>query len=73
MDREKEIKLIAYRMWEEEGCCHGLDQKHWLHAEMIWQEQQLAKPSQAETVEKIKPVLKADKPNKTAKAKGKKS
>jgi hypothetical protein len=38
MNREEGIKLIAYQIWEEEGCCHGNDVKHWLKAQTIWQE-----------------------------------
>jgi hypothetical protein len=38
MDREDEIKLIAYRLWEEEGCPDGRDCEHWIEAETIWQE-----------------------------------
>ncbi len=39
MAREDEIKLIAYGLWEEDGCCHGRDVEHWIRAEMIWEEQ----------------------------------
>ena len=38
MGREDEIKLIAYQIWESEGCCHGYDIEHWLEAEIIWKE-----------------------------------
>ena len=40
MSREDEIQMIAYRIWEEEGWCHGRDVEHWLKAEIIWEEQQ---------------------------------
>jgi hypothetical protein len=40
MVREDEIKLIAYRIWEEEGCCQGRDIDHWVRAELIWEQQQ---------------------------------
>ena len=40
MGREDEIRIIAYRIWEEEGCCDGHDCEHWLKAEVIWEEQQ---------------------------------
>ncbi len=33
MDREEEIRLIAYGIWEEEGYRHGHDAEHWLKAE----------------------------------------
>ena len=40
MDREDGIRIIAYHIWEEEGCSrHGNDVEHWLKAETIWQEQ----------------------------------
>ena len=40
MGREDEIKTIAYRIWEEEGCCDGHDFDHWLKAEVIWDDKQ---------------------------------
>ncbi len=44
MEREDEIRLIAFRIWEEEGCCHGRDIEHWLKAEAIWEEKQKREP-----------------------------
>lgn len=44
MEREEEIRLIAYRIWEEEGCYHGRDVEHWLKAEAIWEEKQKGEP-----------------------------
>ena len=38
MKREEEIQLIAYSIWEQEGCCNGSDVEHWLRAEAIWEE-----------------------------------
>jgi len=32
--------LIAYRIWEEEGCPNGRDCEHWYRAELIWNQQQ---------------------------------
>jgi hypothetical protein len=43
MAREDEVKCIAYRLWQEEGCCHGRDLEHWLRAEMLWVEQNAAR------------------------------
>jgi hypothetical protein len=40
MGREDEIRTIAYRIWEEEGCCNGHDFNHWLKAEVIWEDKQ---------------------------------
>ena len=39
MGREEEIKLIAYNIWEEEGCPNWRDCEHWLRAEAIWEQQ----------------------------------
>jgi hypothetical protein len=38
MEREEEIRLIAYRIWEEEGRPQALDFDHWLKAEAMWRE-----------------------------------
>jgi hypothetical protein len=43
MEREDEIRIIAYNIWQEEGCCDGRDMDHWLRAEVIWAEQQRSK------------------------------
>jgi len=37
MDRENDIRLIAYHVWEEEGCPAGRDCEHWAQAELIWE------------------------------------
>lgn len=47
-DREEEIRLIAYQIWEEEGRPHGRDLEHWRKAEAIWEEQQGQEVSGAE-------------------------
>ena len=47
-DREEEIRLIAYRIWEEESRPHGRDWEHWRKAEAIWQDQQDQELSGAE-------------------------
>jgi hypothetical protein len=36
--KEQDIKLIAYHIWENEGCPNGHDVEHWQKAEIIWQE-----------------------------------
>jgi hypothetical protein len=36
--RDNEIKLIAYRIWEKEGCQNGCDKRHWGEAEAIWED-----------------------------------
>lgn len=40
MTREDEIRLIAYNIWEEEGCPNGVDCDHWYRAEFIWEQRQ---------------------------------
>ena len=39
MSKEDEIRLIAYNIWEQEGCINGKDCEHWFRAEAIWQGQ----------------------------------
>jgi Protein of unknown function (DUF2934) len=41
--REDEIRLIAYKIWEEEGHLQGHDYEHWFRAENIWDQQQRMK------------------------------
>jgi hypothetical protein len=45
MDREEEIRLIAYNIWQEEGCIDGQTHEHWLRAELIWESRQKPKTS----------------------------
>ena len=52
MEREDEIRIIAYNLWEEENCCDGHDCEHWLKAELIWEEKQ--KNKAASTASKTK-------------------
>lgn len=40
MDREEEIRLIAYYIWEKDGGVHGRDIEHWLKAEAVWETRQ---------------------------------
>jgi hypothetical protein len=37
MEREEEIRLIAYSLWVREGFPHGRAVEHWLKAEAIWE------------------------------------
>ena len=55
MGREDEIRAIAYRIWEEEGCVDGHDVEHWLKAEQIWENEQARKA--ASMVEKREPAV----------------
>ena len=56
MEREDEIKLIAYNIWEEEGCSDGHDCEHWLRAEAIWELKQkdAAKSTQLKANQPVK-------------------
>jgi hypothetical protein len=56
MGREDEVRLIAYSIWEQEGCYDGHDMEHWLKAEAIWEKKQ-------------KPVQKTDSKKSEAQAK----
>ncbi len=47
MDREEEIRLIAYSIWEQESCPNGKDCEHWFRAEAIWEEQEKVKKAPA--------------------------
>ena len=40
MEKQDEIKAIAYQMWEEEGCPYGKDLEHYYRAETMYQQQQ---------------------------------
>jgi hypothetical protein len=55
MAKEDEIKLIAYNIWEEEGCVEGRDCEHWYRAELIWQQQQQKQPKAAAGISKSAP------------------
>lgn len=39
-NRDEEIRLIAYHIWEKEGRPQGRDREHWLRAEATWQDRQ---------------------------------
>jgi len=66
MGREEEISLIAYRIWEEESCCHGRDVEHWLKAEAIWEEKQKKEPVSTDIKAASKHVTKQGKKNRPA-------
>ncbi|MGZ8485874.1 MAG: DUF2934 domain-containing protein, partial [Candidatus Binatia bacterium] len=38
IDRDEEIRQVAYRLWQEAGCPNGADLQHWLRAQDLWQE-----------------------------------
>lgn len=37
MERENEIRMIAYGLWAQEGFNHWEAIEHWLRAEKIWE------------------------------------
>ncbi len=37
MDKDEEIRTIAYGLWESGGCLHGHDVENWCEAERIWE------------------------------------
>ena len=37
MNRDEEIRQVAYKLWQEEGCPDGSEIQHWLRAKMIWE------------------------------------
>ena len=65
MGREDEIRIIAYRIWEEEGCC-GHDFEHWLEAEVIWEEKQENEAASIDTKTKSKQTTKQAKKDRAA-------
>ncbi len=44
MGREDDIRLIAYSIWEKEGCPNGHDCEHWIEAEAIWEKERKSQP-----------------------------
>jgi hypothetical protein len=56
VEREQEVRELAYRLWQEEGCPDGYEVQHWLKAEVIWQEQNRPKrkPKRSRPPEKRK-------------------
>jgi hypothetical protein len=39
MEREEQIRMIAYSLWVQDGYCRGAAVRHWLEAEEIWEKQ----------------------------------
>jgi Protein of unknown function (DUF2934) len=62
IDRDEEIRQLAYRLWQESGCPTGSDLQHWLKAQEMWQEKhrpknrtkpaKAKKPRQARTLKR---------------------
>ncbi len=61
IERDEQIRQLAYKFWQEAGCPNGADLQHWLKAEEVWRENQ---PGEKRT----KPA-KAKKPRQTRKIK----
>jgi hypothetical protein len=53
MAKEDEVKVLAYNIWEQQGCPSGRDCEHWFLAENIW-EQKKQKTSANNTSAKTK-------------------
>ena len=51
-NRDEEIRQVAYKLWQEEGCPDGYDVEHWLKAETIWLEEKRPKnkPKQSKSL-----------------------
>ena len=51
IDRDEEIRQLAYRLWQDAGCPNGADLQHWLKAQELWREnhpsKNRTKPSKA--------------------------
>jgi hypothetical protein len=69
MVKEEEIRLIAYEIWEQEGCINGKDCEHWSRAEAIWEEQQKPEATEAKTKTQPKQVARKTKKDKAPKQK----
>ena len=68
MNHEDETKLIAYRIWEAEGCPDGLHQEHWVRAETTWREEYMQAAVSASSKPKArKPSAKKKRSTSTAK------
>ncbi len=55
IDVDQEIRQLAYRIWQEEGCPIGSDERHWLKAQDIWQQTHPAKKSRSQPAATKKP------------------
>jgi hypothetical protein len=36
IDRDEEVRQLAYRFWQEAGCPNESELQHWLKAEATW-------------------------------------
>ena len=51
MHHDEAVKVIAYRIWEEEGRPDGRALEHWLKAEALWDGEQEFEEHLAKDVE----------------------
>ena len=51
-NRDEEIRQVAYKLWQEEGCPDGYDLQHRLKAETVWLEEKRPKnkPKQSKSL-----------------------
>ena len=56
IDRDEEIRQLAYRLWQESGCPNGSDLQHWLRAQEIWLESHPPKKPRAKPSTATKPA-----------------
>ena len=56
IERDEQIREIAYRIWQEEGCPAGSEVEHWLKAQSVWEEKHRSKskPKQSKPLKKPK-------------------
>ena len=56
VERDEQIRELAYRIWQEEGYPHGYEVQHWLKAETMWLEKHRAKriPTQRKPLKRTK-------------------
>ena len=61
VEREEEIRELAYRIWQEEGYPQGHEVQHWLKAEALW-----LKEHRPKTMPKARKAPKRTRTRKTA-------
>lgn len=66
MERDEEIRLIAYGLWENEGRPEGRALEHWLMAEAMWNERQSPEAQGTPS----KPAEQGKKPERRSSARG---
>jgi hypothetical protein len=56
VERDEQIRKLAYRIWQEEGRPYGHEVQHWLKAEAMWMEEHRPKsiPKQGKPLKRTK-------------------